>query len=81
MDDLTLLETVLLTNIGMASYNFKNHVSSKLPFHNQIIPRNSLKTQKYLDSIQGWMEDRKMVLNEKKTKSIIFNFSKFLINL
>ena len=76
MDDLSMLETVLLTNIGLAAYNFKHHVSSNLPCHNQMIPRDNLKSQQYLDSIQKWTEDKKMVLNEKKTKNIIFNFSK-----
>ena len=76
MDDLSMLETVLLTNIGLASYNFKNNVSSNLPYHNQIIPRDNLKSQQYLDSIQKWTEEKQMVLNEKKTKNIVFNFSK-----
>ena len=76
MDDLTFLETVLLTSVGVATYNLKNHVSSSLPLHNQIIPNENLKTQKNLDSIQKWTEDRQMVLNEKKTKNMIFNFSK-----
>ena len=49
---------------------------SNLPSHNQIIPSQNLKTQQYLDSIQKWTSDRMMVLNEKKTKSMIFNFTK-----
>ena len=76
MDDLSHLETVLLTNVGLATYNVKQHVPSNLPSHNQIISKDNLKTQKYLDSIQRWTDDRKMVLNEKKTKNIVFNFSK-----
>ena len=76
MDDLSFLETVLIMNIGMASYNIKNHVPSNLPSHNQFIPNQNLKTQKYLDSIQKWTVDRMMVLNEKKTKSMVFNFSR-----
>ena len=78
MDDLALLETVIIANIGIASYNFKAHVSSNMPSHNQVIPNFNLQTQQYLDSIQCWTEDRKMVLNEKKiiTITIIFNFSK-----
>ena len=76
MDDLSFLETVLIMNIGMATYNIKNHVPSNLPSHNQIIPSQNLKTQQYLDSIQKWTSDRMMVLNEKKTKSMIFNFTK-----
>ena len=76
MDDLSLLKTVLLTNVGLATYNVKQHVPSNIPSHNQIISKDNLWTQKYLDSIQRWTDDRMMVLNEKKTKNIIFNFSK-----
>ena len=76
MDDLTFLETVLLMNVGLASLNFRNHIPSNLPSHNQVIPSQNLKTQQYIDSIQKWTSDRMMVLNEKKTKNIIFNFSK-----
>ena len=76
MDDLPLLETVLLANVGIATYNFKHHVPSNIPFHYQFISKDKLKTQQYLDLIQRWTDDRKMVLNEKKTKNIVFNFSK-----
>ena len=44
--------------------------------HNQIISSDQLKTQDYLDQIETWTEKKKMVLNEKKTKSMIFNYSK-----
>ena len=37
MDDLTVLECVYLTSIGIASYNLKNHVPSDIPTHNQFI--------------------------------------------
>ena len=47
-----------------------------LEVHNQIISSDQLKTQDYLDQIETWTEKKKMVLNEKKTKSMIFNYSK-----
>ena len=76
MDDLSLLESVFLANVGLASYNVRNHIPSNLPLHNKLIPRENLKTQNYLHSIQSWTDQRKMVLNEKKTKNMIFNFTK-----
>ena len=35
-----------------------------------------MKTQSQLDDINEWTKKQKMELNEKKTKSMIFNFSK-----
>ena len=63
MDDLSILEIILLTNVGLASHNPKLNVPSNIPDHNQFIPSEFLKTQK-------------MELNQKKTKSLIFNFTK-----
>ena len=76
VDDLTFLEIIFLLSVGLASYNVRQHVSSNLPTHNQIIPAKNLKTQQHLDDINKWTEKQKMKLNVKKTKSIIFNFSK-----
>ena len=75
VDDLTVLEIVYLLNIGMASHNIKLNVSSKIPVHNQFIPRDNLRTQEYVRSIETWTEQNKMILNPKKTKNQIFNFS------
>ena len=75
VDDLTVLEIVYLLNIGMASQNMKLNVSSKIPIHNQFIPRDNLRTQEYVRSIETWTEQNKMILNPKKTKNQIFNFS------
>ena len=76
MDDLSILECILLTNIGLASHNPKLNVPSNIPSHNQIIPSEHLKTQNYLNEINVWTESKKMQLNQKKTKSMIFNFTK-----
>ena len=62
-------------NIGMASYNVKTHIPSNLPPHNQFIPKEHLKTQKYLEDIKDWATDNQMKLNSKKTKNMIVNFS------
>ena len=76
VDDLTLLEKINLLIIGLASSNCKATVPSNIPTHNQFIPPEHLKTQTYLKNIQEWTKNQKMKLNKKKTKAMIFNFSK-----
>ena len=76
VDDLTFLEIVYLINVGLASYNVRHHIPSDIPSHNQIIPAQHLKSQQHLDAISEWTDKQKMRLNVKKTKNIIFNFSK-----
>ena len=76
VDDLTILEKINLLMIGLASVNVHQSVPSEIPIHNQIIPSQHLKMQKYLKEIQNWTENQKMLLNKRKTKAMIFNFSK-----
>ena len=49
---------------------------SNIPTHNQIIVAENLKSQQHLNVINEWTKKKKMKLNEKKTKSMIFNFTK-----
>ena len=49
---------------------------SDIPEHNQVILAENLKTSKHLEEISEWTKKKKMQLNVKKTKSMIFNFSK-----
>ena len=44
--------------------------------NNQIIDSKYLKTQENLNKINEWTRKQKMVINKKKTKNIIFNFTK-----
>ena len=84
MDDLTIMEIIFLANVGLASYNIKSHINSNLPIHNQIIPSDHLKTQDYVKVIDNWTNDNMMKLNERKTKNMIFNFTKdkqFITNI
>ena len=76
VDDLSFLEIIYLLNIGISSYNIKAHVPSDIPTHNQIIHNSNLKSQSYLEKINQWTIKQKMKLNVKKTKTMIFNFSK-----
>ena len=76
VDDLTVLEIINLLTIGITSYNIKQHVPSDIPVHNQYIPATTLESQNILEEINKWTKKQKMQLNEKKTKNMIFNFSK-----
>ena len=76
VDDLSFLEIIFLLNIGLETYNIRNHVPSDVPTHNQVIPSNKLQSQYQLEKINQWTEEKKMKLNIKKTKTMLFNFSK-----
>ena len=43
MDDLTMLEIVSFSNIGIATHNLKQNVPSNIPLHNQIVPKKNKK--------------------------------------
>ena len=53
----------------------KNQVPNDIPVHGQVIESSKLKSQDYLNQIHQWTENQKMVINQKKTKAIIFNFT------
>ena len=76
VDDLSFLEIIFLLNVGLESYNIRNHVPSDVPSHNQVIPSNKLQSQYQLERINEWTMERKMKLNIQKTKTMLFNFSK-----
>jgi len=78
VDDKSLLEVVNLLNIGIASHNVRASVPSNIPNSNIFIPCENLKTQKHMNDIKDWTDKKKMLLNVKKTKNMIFNFSKNL---
>ena len=76
VDDLSFLEIIYLLNIGISSYNIKAHVPSDIPTHNQCIQNSNLKSQNYMEKINQWAIKQKMKFNVKKTKTMLFNFSK-----
>lgn len=75
IDDLTTLEIINLLTIGLSSHNSRTQVPSDIHSNNQIIPADNLKSQQYLTQINDWTKENKMLINEKKTKSMIFNFT------
>ena len=76
IDDLSVLEIINLLNIGISSFNTKQQVPNDLPIHGQVIPNDQLKSQQYLTDINDWAKDKQMQVSSKKTKAMIFNFSK-----
>ena len=75
VDDLSVLEIVNLLTVGITSFNIKQQVPSDIPTHNQFIPAEHLASQDWLDDIDQWTENQKMIINEKKTKTMIINFT------
>ena len=74
-DDLSFMELINLVNIGIEDYDVKTHVPNNIPVHNQIIRADKLKSQQYIQEISDWTDRNKMVLNIKKTKNMIINFT------
>ena len=76
IDDLTILEIVNLLTIGISCFNVKSQVPSDIIEGNQFIPPGNLQSQDHLNKISQWTKDQKMIINQKKSKSMIFNFTK-----
>ena len=75
VDDLTTLEIINLLSVGLSSYNFKHHVPSDIPTDGYYLPNDNLKSQFYINEINKWTVNQKMLINSKKTKAMIFNFT------
>ena len=78
VDDLTTLEIINLINIGISSFRMQNQVPSDIPTHGQYVEGRKLKSQKYLDQINTWTKDHKMVISAKKTNLTLLRISSFL---
>ena len=76
VDDKSVVEIINLFSIGLASHNVKATVPSNIPVTNIFIPGEHLRTQSNMEKVDNWTEKKKMKLNIKKTKNMIFNFSK-----
>ena len=76
VDDLTVLEKINLLNIGLSSYNYKQHVPSDSNTHGQFVNNQELKTQLYLDKINQWTLNQNMQINKKKTNAMLINFTR-----
>ena len=63
VNDLTAVEVINMINIGLSSYNFRQHVASDIPVHGQYVDPQNLKTQKYIATLDACSEENKMQLN------------------
>ena len=68
IDDLEMLEIINLISIGLASYNFRNHVASDVGVDQKFLPSQNIETQNYMNMICKWTDDMKMKLNQKKSQ-------------
>jgi hypothetical protein len=75
VDDCSILELVNLISVGLSSFNFHNQVASDIGIDQYFVHPQNLKSQSYLNQISEWTHDKKMKLNEEKTKIMIFNQS------
>ena len=76
VDDLTVLEIINILVAEISTYDLKAHVPSDIPLHNKYIKKENLNSQTNLSLINQWTKSKKVLLNKKKTKTMIFNFIK-----
>ena len=55
--------------------NLKTQVPSDLPVHGQFVASSNLKSQLYLNKLNEWSNNHQMIISQKKTKAMIFNFT------
>ena len=60
----------------MASHNPHNQIPYDISSNNLILPAENLKSQGIINWIENWTNQKKMILNENKTKVMVFNFTK-----
>ena len=75
VDDLKILEIVNLLTIGLSSFNVREQVPTDIPTHGQFVNPQDLKSQEWLNKTNDWTDEQKMVVNQKKTKTMIFNYT------
>jgi hypothetical protein len=61
--------------LGILEYLAQSNNSADVPTHNQYVPAQNLESQKWLDEINQWTQNLKMLINTKKTKTMTFNFT------
>ena len=51
-------------------------VPNSIPVHGQFIDSSQLKSQGYLDQLNQWSENKKMIMNQKKSNAMDLNWFK-----
>ena len=54
VDDLSILEMINLISVGLASYNFKQHVASDIGVDQSYLNTENILSQSYMDKITKW---------------------------
>ena len=72
---MTILEIVDILTIGLSSFNVRKQVPNDIREDKQFIPPKNIKSQTYLDQINLWTMNQKMLINQTKTKTMIFNYT------
>ena len=67
-----ILEFVCLAGL-LSDYNFRFHVASDIGIDSYYLPPQNILMQEHLNKISSWTDENLMVLNENKSKYIIFN--------
>ena len=75
VDDLTTLEVIKLLSVGLNSYNFKQHVQYDVPTYGFFVDNKNLNSQNYLDKINQWTINQKMLIYTRKTKAMLIKFT------
>ena len=65
VDDLSSLEIINILNVGLSSYNFKNHVASDIPADGLYVDKQNLMSQNYLEKLNKWSDEHKMIISKK----------------
>ena len=76
VDDLSVLNIINLITSGLSSYNFKQHVASDIWIKQLFLPTENISSQNYMNNICDWTDTNHMQLNEKKSKVMIFNYTR-----
>ena len=57
----------------LCEYNFRLHVASDIGIDSYFLPPQNINMQEHLNKITEWTQENLMVLNEQKSKYIVFN--------
>ena len=67
VDDVTAVEVVNMINIGVSSYNFRQHITLYIPVHWQYVDQKNIIPHKYIATLDALSERNKMQLNVTTT--------------
>ena len=76
VDDMSLLDILNLLACNLIEYDFSQHVASDIPTGFKFLPGKDSHAQHILDNVASWTDEKKMSLNEDKSKVMIINFTK-----